>query len=96
MLNTDDAYKMSEEDAGDVVGMAYNAAAIANGGKGIVFEEADAGDLMVDVMGAVTLKNDDSDNTGIEVVQEDNGAGTLSVLESDIQDGIAAEGVAVN
>ncbi len=95
MFNTDDAYKMSEEDAGHVVGTVAMASAAANGGKGFVFEEADSGDLTVTVTHSAAFKNDDSDDTGVEVVQEDDGAGMLSVTDSDIADGIDAEGVSV-
>lgn len=94
-FNTDDGYKMSEEDAGDVIGMVDAASAAANGGKGFVFEEADGGDLTVAVNAALTAKNDDSDDTGVEVVQEDDGAGALMVTASNIDDGIDADGVEV-
>ena len=96
MLNTDDGYKLSEEDEGSVIGFVSEARAVANGGKGFVFEEADEGDLTVDVAGALALKNDDGDQTGIEVVQEDDGEGTLTVSGGDIADGIDSDGVTTN
>lgn len=95
-LNTDDGYKMSEEDEGSVIGVVEGALAVANGGKGIVFEEEDEGDVTVTVNATVTLKNDDSDGTGLEVVQDDEGTGSLKVTASDIDDGVVAEGVSVN
>ncbi len=92
-FNVDDGYKMSEADDGDIIAIVDTANAAANGGKGFVFEEEDAGDVNVRVSGTTTFKNDDSDDTGLEVVQEDDGAGTLTVVASNIDDGIDAEGV---
>lgn len=91
--NTDDGVKNSEADAGDVRGMASGLVSTANGGKGAVFEEEDAGDVRVLVFNSRTESNDDSDNTGIEAVQEGAGFGELTVLDSNIVDGIDAEGV---
>ena len=94
--NTDDGYKLSEEDAGGVEGLMQGAEAKENGGKGAVFEEEDAGGVAVTVTDSMTANNDDSDKTGLEVVQEDAGQGTLTVINSDIADGIDAEGVTVS
>lgn len=91
--NTDDGYKHSEEDAGSVTGHVLFSSATDNGGKGFVFEEEDDGDLDVKVIASKTANNDDSDDTGIEVVQEDGGNGTLKVRKSDIADGIDTDGV---
>lgn len=91
--NTDDGYKMSEEGQGDVLGTVKRAQAFDNGGKGFVFEEADDGDLSVNVKRTQTSNNDDSDDTGIEAVQEDQGMGTLKVRRSEIADGIDTDGV---
>jgi len=91
--NADDGFKISEEDAGDVVGIARRVLARDNGGKGLVFEEEDAGDLFLGVTASFTANNDDSDDTGIEAVQEDDGQGTLRVRGSRITDGIDTEGV---
>ena len=66
-----------------------------NGGKGIVLEEEDNGNVTVVVNDTLTENNDDSDKTGLEVVQEDKGQGTLTVRNSSIVDGIDAEGVTV-
>ncbi|MDA7427344.1 hypothetical protein PGB28_02655 [Primorskyibacter aestuariivivens] len=93
--NTDDGYKLSEEDAGGIQGLMQGAASRDNGGKGAVFEEEDAGGVVVRVADSMTSGNDDSDDTGLEVVQEDAGQGTLTVINSDIADGIDAEGVTV-
>lgn len=93
--NTDDGYKLSEEDQGGVEGLMQGAEARDNGGKGAVFEEEDAGNVTVSVADSMTANNDDSDKTGLEVVQEDAGQGTLTVRNSDIADGIDAEGVTV-
>lgn len=94
--NTDDGFKFSEEDGGGVFGRMVRALAVDNGGKGMVFEEADDGDLGMVVVDSRTANNDDSDNTGIEAVQEDDGAGTLRVMASDIEDGIDTDGVDQN
>lgn len=91
--NTDDGYKMSEADEGSVIGLVSGADATSNGGKGFVFEEEDAGNVFVQVYGAMTSGNDDSDDTGIEAVQEDDGIGTLRVRDSDIADGFDIDGV---
>lgn len=93
--NTDDGYKMSEEGAGDVTGIVVGAKAETNGGKGFVFEEEGAGDVMVRVFDTMTAKNDDMDDTGFEVVQEDEGTGLLVLTGADITDGIDDEGVTV-
>ena len=58
-----------------------------------MFEEESDGDLAVTVVRSSTANNDDSDDTGIEAVQEDAGTGTLTVRSSDIADGIDADGV---
>ncbi|MBM1222235.1 hypothetical protein JQU17_16855 [Ponticoccus sp. SC2-23] len=91
--NADDGFKNSEEDGGDVVSTVVGATSTDNGGKGFVFEEEGDGDVRVDVTGTTTGNNDDSDDTGIEAVQEDDGTGSLSVTASDITDGIDVEGV---
>lgn len=91
--NNDDGYKVTEEDDGNVVGEVHRSSATDNGGKGFVFEEEDDGDLNVSVVGSSTANNDDSDDTGIEAVQEPEGTGTLKVRDSDIPDGIDLDGV---
>ncbi|MGR3503603.1 hypothetical protein [Pseudaestuariivita sp.] len=93
--NTDDGVKLSEEDAGDVTVEALHAVALDNGGKGFVFEEEGDGDLTALMRDVTAAGNDDGDKTGIEVVQEDAGTGTLTVVRGDIADGIDAEGVTV-
>jgi hypothetical protein len=92
--NTDDAYKSSEEGPGDVIGAMVSVVADGNGGVGAVFEEADDGDVKVTGMRVRTQFNDDGE-TGLEVVQEDAGSGTLTLTEAQIDDGIATEGVEV-
>ena len=91
--NTDDGYKFSEEGPGDTIAVTTGSSAMNNGGKGFVFDEADAGNLMADVVGSMTEKNDDSDDTGVEAVQEDEGMGELMVIASDILDGFDLDGV---
>jgi hypothetical protein len=91
--NRDDGFKHSEEGSGDVDGLFIRSTAYDNGGKGVVFEEEGEGDLSVTVKRSETYNNDDSDDTGIEVVQEDEGAGTLKVRNSSIADGIDLDGV---
>ena len=91
--NTDDGYKHSEEDGGDNGGYVFFSSATDNGGKGFVYEEEGEGDLELIVIASQTANNDDSDDTGIEAVQEDAGIGSLKVRFSDIADGIDTDGV---
>ncbi|MDC0362254.1 hypothetical protein OAN12_04350 [Halioglobus sp.] len=93
--NSDDGFKNSESGRGNVKGLFYHVEYIDNGGKGIVLEEEDNGNVTVVVNDTLTENNDDSDKTGLEVVQEDKGQGTLTVRNSSIVDGIDAEGVTV-
>ncbi len=93
--NADDGFKMSEEDAGSVHGAVLGSVSRDNGGKGVVFEEEGPGNVRVTVTETHTVNNDDSDDTGLEVVQEDEGSGELIVESSRIEDGIDAEGVTV-
>ncbi|NBD28926.1 MAG: hypothetical protein GVY31_02665 [Alphaproteobacteria bacterium] len=93
--NTDDGYKNSEEDAGSVTGLMLRSTATDNGGKGAVFEEEGDGDLAVTAEASSTANNDDSDDTGIEAVQEDGGMGALTLIDSDIADGTDLDGVTV-
>jgi hypothetical protein len=97
--NTDDGFKLSEEDGGDVLASMRKVQARSNGGKGAVFEEEGDGDLHVTLERVVTNKNDDGE-IGIEVVQDDDGTGTLVVRSSNIKeteeaDGIEADGVQI-
>ncbi|MEE4162529.1 MAG: hypothetical protein V2I25_08470 [Woeseiaceae bacterium] len=92
-MNNDDGFKMTEEDDGGMYGTVRGSSATLNGGKGFVFEEEDAGDLQVSVRGTKTAGNDDSDDTGIEAVQEVPGVGSLDVRGSKISDGIDLDGV---
>ncbi|MEM1237538.1 MAG: hypothetical protein AAGI10_11245 [Pseudomonadota bacterium] len=93
--NTDDAVKLSEEGAGDVMASVFGGRVTGNGGKGYVFEEADAGDLFGSVTATEARGNDDSDATGVEAVQEDDGSGMLAVA-GDISDGLDLDGVELN
>ncbi len=93
--NADDGFKMSEEDAGSVHGTMVGSISRDNGGKGAVFEEENGGDVHVRVTDTHTANNDDSDDTGLEIVQDDAGSGELIVENSRIEDGIDAEGVDV-
>ena len=90
--NSDDAVKMSEEGAGDVRALVDGSEARDNGGKGMVFEEADGGDLDVSLAETRTSGNDGGE-TGLEAVQEDDGAGRLQVTGGEIADGVETEGV---
>jgi hypothetical protein len=90
--NTDDGYKHSEADDGNVFGLVSYSGATDNGGAGFVFEEEGDGYVGVAVLDSATSDNDDGE-TGLEVVQEDDGTGNLLVAASDIADGIEAEGV---
>ena len=93
--NTDDGFKNSESGPGGVTATMIGSSATDNGGKGAVFEEEDAGDVRVTVINSETSGNDDGDDTGLELVQEDDGTGTAAVQASSIADGIDAEGVSV-
>lgn len=86
--NTDDGFKHSEEGEGSVFGTVRASKAIDNGGKGFVFEEEDEGDVEVSIRGSKTTNNDDSDDTGVEVVEEDDGSCSLSIKGSNIKDGV--------
>jgi hypothetical protein len=94
--NADDGFKMSEEDAGSVNGLMVASVSRDNGGKGAVFEEEGDGNVAVTARSTDTRDNDDSQQTGFEVVQEDAGTGRLTISDSRILDGIEAEGVTVN
>ena len=91
--NTDDGFKMSEEGNGDVSGLVLESQALNNGGKGIVYEEEEGGNLLVEIHNSTTAKNDDGDKTGLEIVQDGEGSGTLIVKSSKIEDGMTIEGV---
>ena len=91
--NTDDGFKHSEEGEGSVIFFVANSSSTENGGKGFVFEEEDGGDVNGSVIGVSTADNDDSDDTGLKLVQEDSGLGAVTVAASDIADGIDAEGI---
>ena len=91
--NADDGYKNSEEGAGDVTGGLIGSFAVNNGGKGAVYEQEDGGDIVIMVSNSAAMGNDDSDNTGVEIVQDSDGTGILNVMASDIADGFDLENV---
>ena len=93
--NTDDGFKSSGADGAGVEGLLHESTSMNNGGKGVVFEEENSGSLNVLVDQYTTSNNDDSDDTGIEVVQEAPGSGLLIVRDSSIDDGIDDDGVTV-
>lgn len=93
--NTDDGFKIVESGGGSVEALLHGVTSKDNGGKGAVFEQSDEGDINVLVERTKTANNDDSDETGLEVVQDGEGKGTLRVRASDIADGIDAENVNV-
>jgi hypothetical protein len=93
--NTDDGYKFSEEGEGHVLALVTASSATNNGGVGFVFEEADGGDVEVVISYAETMGNDDGD-LGVEVVQEDEGAGMALIMASDIAEGVEVEGVSLS
>ena len=93
--NTDDGIKMSEEGEGGIVASVVGTSAKDNGGKGMVFEEEDGGDVAVQAVDVVTIGNDDSDDTGLEVVQDDAGTGVLIIDGRKPADGFYAEGVEI-
>ena len=61
--------------------------------SGAVFEEEGEGNVLIIASKAFTSNNDDSDNTGMELVQEDEGVGTAHVFNSTVIDGFDLEGV---
>ncbi|OCW77276.1 hypothetical protein AKH19_03005 [Pelagibacteraceae bacterium GOM-A1] len=91
--NTDDGFKNSEEDDGSVIASIDGVIAVKNGGKGIVLEEEGVGDVRAFIESTITNTNDDSDKTGLEAVQEDVGSGIIKIVNSQLFDGIDAEGV---
>ena len=93
--NVDDAIKISEEGPGDVVGVVTTTETVGNGGVGIVYEEADDGDLHLVVLHSSTVGNDGGD-LGIEAVQEDEGAGFVSIIDTEVADGIEVEGAEID
>ena len=94
--NTDDGYKFSEEGNGGIDALVLRSGSEENGGKGFVFEEEDNGSLEVSLEQVVTRDNDDSDDTGVEVVQGGRGTGVLHLNASSIEDGIDADGVTIS
>ena len=90
--NTDDGVKNSEEGAGDAIGVLVNVVTSNNGGVGVVFEEEDGGDTHVSTLGGGSSGNDDGE-TGFEIVQDDEGAGSFVVLGTQVADGTEIEGV---
>ncbi|WP_157976795.1 hypothetical protein [Parahaliea mediterranea] len=93
--NVDDGFKVSEADGAGIEALVFEVEARDNGGKGIVLEEADNGSVNARVIATQTRNNDDSDDTGLEVVQEDQGSGQLRVEDSTLEDGMDVEGVEV-
>ncbi|MEL7298820.1 MAG: hypothetical protein AAFM92_00415 [Pseudomonadota bacterium] len=89
--NTDDAIKFTEEGPGDGIVEIVASRVTGNGGPGLVFEEADEGDLIASVTDVDAQGNDDGE-TGVEAVQEDDGAGFLTVRGT-VADGFDLEGV---
>ncbi|MBT8414740.1 MAG: hypothetical protein KJO30_10460 [Boseongicola sp.] len=57
-----------------------------------IFDSIARGDTHVVSFGGMTMGNDDGD-TGFEIVQDDNGAGTFKVMGTTISDGTDIEGV---
>lgn len=93
--NADDGFKIVESEGGSVEALLHKVISKDNGGKGAVFEQRDEGDLDVVADQTETANNDDSDKTGLEVVQDGDGKGTLTLRASDIADGIDAQNVNV-
>lgn len=93
--NADDGLKIVESEGGSVEALLHKVTSKDNGGKGAVFEQRDEGDLIVVVDQSETANNDDSDKTGLEVVQDGDGKGSLTMRASDIADGVDAENVNV-
>ncbi len=93
--NVDDAIKISERGLGDVVGAVTTSEVINNGGVGIVYEEEDDGDLHLVILRSATVGND-AGELGIEAVQDDDGAGFVSVIDTEVADGIDVDGAQID
>lgn len=91
--NADDGIKIVESEDGSIESLLHKVSAKDNGGTGAVFKQLDKGDLTVVVDQSETGNNDDGDKTGLKVVQDGEGEGTLTVRASKIADGINAENV---
>ena len=91
--NSDDGFKHSEEDEGSVIGQVENSIAKDNGGKGFVFEEENEGNVFIMASNVTTSNNDDSDDTGMELVQDDDGSGAVHIIDSSVEDGFDISGL---
>lgn len=94
--NTDDGLKMVESEPGDLNALLHEVTAKDNGGFGAVFKQKDEGNLDLIVDRTKTSNNADGDDTGLEVLQEGEGEGTLTLRASEIEDGITSENVTIN
>ncbi len=93
--NVDDAIKISEEGPGDVIGTVTTTEVISNGGVGIVYEEEDGGDLQLVILRSATVGNDGGE-LGIEAVQDGDGAGFVSIIDTEVADGIEVDGAEID
>lgn len=91
--NTDDGLKLVESGSGNVDALLHKVMSKENGGFGAVFKQKDEGTINVVVDQTKTSGNDDGDKTGLEVLQEGGGEGTLTIRASEIADGITSENV---
>lgn len=93
--NVDDGIKISESGLGDLVGTVTTSELINNGGVGIVYEEEDDGDLHLVILRSATVGND-SGALGIEAVQYGDGDGFVSVIDTEVADGIEVDGAQID
>ncbi|QKP77343.1 hypothetical protein HT051_07675 [Methyloligella sp. GL2] len=93
--NHDDGIKIVESEDGSLQSLLEDVTSKDNGGNGAAYKEYDAGNLDVMVSDSKTADNDDGDQTGLKLTKYDGGEGTLTVRDSEIEDGIKAKNVKV-
>jgi hypothetical protein len=91
--NTDDGFKIVESEGGDVEVLLHDVVSKDNGGYGADLRQLDEGTLNVSADQVRTADNDDGDETGLRLIQEGEGEGTLTISASEIKDGIKSENV---
>ena len=91
--NTDDGFKIVESEDGDVDVLLHDVVSKDNGGYGADLRQLDKGTLNVRADQLRTADNDDGDKTGLKLIQEGDGEGTLTISASEIKDGIKSENV---
>ena len=62
-------------------------------GKNFVIEEENEGNVFIMASDVATSNNDDSDDTGMELVQDDEGSGAAYISDSSVEDGFDISGL---